>query len=155
MDCSPVCDFHDYNISLLSNCMSERLSSFFSPATIAVVVRQGLQRGLRVKTVGTPRSFPSATLTDVSVQHIYSLLSFFYLTFPHIVMLRHWLRKAWGYMRRASRLLITPNYTASSLTTPLPFLPFLRSCFQLSLLLLSHLTRYSYTIPFATKYYQL
>jgi hypothetical protein len=41
----------------------------------------------------------------------------------------------------------TPYYTAYSLTTPLPSLSFVSSCFHLSSLLLSRSARYSHTIP--------
>jgi hypothetical protein len=57
--------------------------------------------------------------------------------------------KLWlGLHAGASRLLIPSYYTAPSLTTSLPSLSFVRSCFNLSSLLLSRSTRYSHTIPY-------
>jgi hypothetical protein len=69
--------------------MSERLSSCFSTATQAGVVQQDLYSGLRVKTVGTPRSFPIRySHRDFSVTQL--LTPFLYnFHFPHILTLGH------------------------------------------------------------------
>jgi hypothetical protein len=66
----------------------KRISPCFSPATHAGVVQQNLHRRLRVKTVGTPRSFPlHYSHRGFGVTHW--LNSFFNFHFPHILTLGH------------------------------------------------------------------
>ena len=67
-------------------------------------------------------------------------------TFPHTYAgspVTLWL----GLHAGASRLYIPPNYTAPYLTTQLPSLSFVRSCFHISSVLFSRSTCYSHTIP--------
>jgi len=144
----PARDFSllwDFLIQLLSTL--NRISSRFSPATHARFVQQALHRRLWVKTVGTLRSFflhfshrgfgVTPILTHFFLQ--FSLSPRTYAGSPVAL----WL----GLHAGASRLYIPPNYTAPYLTTQLPSLTVVRSCFHISSVLLSRSTCYSHTIP--------